>query len=875
MPLASGSRLGPYEILSVLGAGGMGEVYRARDTRLDRTVAIKVLPPDRMGREDAKARFIQEAKAASALNHPNIVAIYDVGFDQGVDYIAMEFVAGKTIDQLIGRNGMRLTELLRYAAQAADALAKAHSAGIVHRDLKPGNIMVTDDGLVKVLDFGLAKQLKSEDSLAADATTMGPQTQRGVIMGTAAYMSPEQAEGREAGPRSDIFSFGTLLYEMLTGQRAFRGDTPMSTLSSVLRDDPKPVTDVRVETPGELARIIARCLRKDPARRFQHMDDLKVALEELKEESESGRLGAVPVTQSAPARGASRYTAVAGLALAVVLGSWAVWRLVNRTPADVELHPEPLTSYRGEQVEPDLSPDGKQVAFSWGGENGDNFDIYIKLIGSDTALRLTTDPAVDTTPKWSPDGRSIAFLRRAGPGRKALMTVAALGGQERKVADFQSSHNGLSWSPDGKWLAVTVESQKPSEGAALYLVSAEGGDLRRLTSPPPPAQIDNHPAFSHDGRSIAFARVRSLQVGSLYVQPLTADFRASGEPRKLPTQEGDAISYPAWTADDREIAYSTSANARSQLFRIAADGGGPPRTLGLGEGAMMPVFSSDGRRLAYAHAFQDANIWRLDLTAKDVVSEQLIASTFREVFPQYSPDGKRIVFYSDRTGRDQIWVCNSDGSNAAPITSIDASITGTPRWSPDGQQITFDSNAGGTFSVYAVRAEGGRPLKLTDGRADSFAASWSRDGRWIYFGSKRSGRSEIWKMPSQGGAPVQVTRNGGNAGLEARDGRILYYSKDPLSLWQKVLPDGEETQIASRIHRYNIAVAPNGIYYTSMAERPAAVMFRDSATGKSTQILRMAKAPDLGLEVSPDGRSLLYVQLDFAGSDLKLVENFR
>ena len=852
----------------------MGEVYRARDTRLDRLVAIKVLLPGRVGFEEPRTRFIQEAKAASALNHPNIVTIYDVGADQGVDYIAMELVPGKTLDQLIGRNGMRLTELLRYAVQAADALAKAHAAGIVHRDLKPGNIMVTDDGLVKVLDFGLAKLAKPAESQEASTRTIHAHTKEGTIMGTAAYMSPEQAEGKEAGPRSDIFSFGALLYEMVSGQLAFRGDTRMSTLSAVLRDDPKPVTEVRVDTPSELARIIARCLRKDPARRFQHMDDLKVALEELKEESEVGGLVAAPGTAAQPARSAGCYLIAAGIAGALVLGGWAAWSCAYRAAPEIALHSVPLTSYRGTQLSPSFSPDGNQVAFSWDGEKEDNADIYIKLIGPGSPLRLTTNPASDVSPRWSPDGRSIAFLRHLAAGKTAIMSIAALGGPERRIAEFSSSFGGLSWSPDGKWLAVVAHNG--AESPAIYLVSADTGEMRKLTNPPSVTDGDRAPAFSHDGHKLAFCRIKSLQVSNLYVLPLTDDFKPRGEPQMLPTVPGQPASQPAWTANDREIVFATTGISRSYLFRTRASGGVPPRPLGLGEGAAMPALSSDGRHLAYAHYFDDANIWRVDLDGKPLVPEQFIASTSREVFPQYSPDGQRIVFYSNRSGSDQIWVSNADGSNLAPLTSMTgATITGTPRWAPDGWQITFDSNAGGVWRVYIVRADGGKPRPLTDDQSNNFVASWSRDGRWIYFASQRSGRLEVWKMPPQGGAAVQVTRNGGAAAIESRDGKTLYYSKDPNTLWRKMLPDGEETQIAGPIHRYNFAVSEKGIYYTALEDNSAVIVFRDFATGKVTPILRMAKPPDLGLEISPDGRFLLFVQLDYWGTDLRLVENFR
>ena len=296
-----GRTISHYEILEKLGEGGMGVVHKAFDTHLDRLVAVKVLPPDKVADADRKRRFIQEAKAASALNHPNIITIYDIDSADGIDFIVMEFVAGKTFDRYISRHGLRLNEALKYSVQIANALAAAHSAGIVHRDLKPGNVMVTDQGLVKVLDFGLAKLTEPAVPGEDDATrTLKPATEEGTIVGTVSYMSPEQAEGKKVDARSDIFSFGTLLYEMVTGRRAFQRDSKIATLSAILREEPKPAGQIIEGLPREFERIIARCLRKNPERRFQAMPDLKVALEELKEESDSGTLEAAPTAAPPP-----------------------------------------------------------------------------------------------------------------------------------------------------------------------------------------------------------------------------------------------------------------------------------------------------------------------------------------------------------------------------------------------------------------------------------------------------------------------------------------------------------------------------------------------------------------------------------------------
>ncbi len=448
MALTPGAKLGPYEILSLLGAGGMGEVYRARDRRLGREVAIKVLPADRMADEDRRRRFVQEARAASALSHPNIVTIHEIESADGNDFIVMEYVPGKTLDTLIPRQGMRLDEVLRIAIPIADAVARAHAAGIVHRDLKPANVIVGPDGAVKVLDFGLAKLVAQEEAGSPEHETRtkdgdaGRLSGPGTVAGTAAYMSPEQAAGRKVDARSDVFSFGALLYEMVTGRRAFAGNSTAETLAAVLREHPKVPSEVASGVPRDLEKVILRCLQKDLGRRFQQMQDVKIELQEIKEESESG-----PVASTGPARRRRHWWLAAVLAIVLPLTAvaWLRWRPreIARTPPRLV----PLTSMRGFETNPAFSPDGGQIAFAWGGEKGDSWDIYLEMIGSSEIHRLTTDPAPDFAPSWSPDGRLIAFVR-SQPGnflwyvdrrllsQGTIHLVSPVGGPDRKLSDF-------------------------------------------------------------------------------------------------------------------------------------------------------------------------------------------------------------------------------------------------------------------------------------------------------------------------------------------------------------------------------------------------------------------------------------------------------
>ena len=485
---------------------------------------------DKVGDKERKPRLLQEARAASALNHIGIVGVHDLVTEADTDFLVMEYVPGRPLDRVIGRKGLPVGIALRYAIQIADALAAAHSAGIVHRDLKPTNIMITagedgEAGFAKVLDFGLAELTEtggplSEPEETRTLTEVSPRT----IQGTISYMSPEQAQAKNVDARSDIFTFGAVLYEMITGRRAFQGDSMPSTLSAILHDDPRPITEVFPDLPRELDRIITRCLRKDPARRFQTMADLKVALEDLKEEFDSGTLTPAPLARR---RGAPVVAWASGVALltAGVLAGWLLFSFTKTSPAP--LTAVPFTTYPGSERNPTFSPDGNQVAFSWNGDAQDNFDIYVKLIGAGTPLRLTTDPAEDFSPAWAPDGRSIAFLRRRSEGRTAVVFTSPLGGPERVLAETRDvtppmyeSSGSLAWLPDSKHLVV-FDKSSPDEPVGLFLLSIETGDKQRLTKPPSNTVGDSGPAISPDGRMLAFTRTTGTVVNDLYVADLS------------------------------------------------------------------------------------------------------------------------------------------------------------------------------------------------------------------------------------------------------------------------------------------------------------------------------------------------------------------
>jgi eukaryotic-like serine/threonine-protein kinase len=884
-----GKTIAHYRILEKLGEGGMGVVYKARDTHLDRFVAIKVLPSEKVADPERKQRFVQEAKAASALNHPNIVTIYDIDQAEGIDFIAMECIPGKPLDDLVPRKGLQLKTALKYSVQIADALTTAHAAGIVHRDLKPGNVMVTESGLVKVLDFGLAKLTEDtattglEDEKTLEATKR-PKTEEGIIMGTASYMSPEQAEGRPVDARSDIFSLGSVLYEMVTGRKAFQGDTKLSTLTAILREEPKSAGQQVEGLPKEVERIISRCLRKELSRRFQYMADVKVELEELKEESDSGKLLAASATLPVLGR---RWLWAAGLLVLLAISVTVAWllRSPTKTP-QVALTAVPLTSYPGLEDHPSFSPDGSQVAFVWNGEKQDNDDIYVKLIGPGGSLRLTTDPARDHSPAWSPDGSSIAFLRDLPGGRSAVFLVPPIGGTERKVSEISSALSffaSLAWSPDGTSLAV-ADKNLPNEPFGIFLLSLETGERRKLTSPAPGSNGDYYPAFSPDGRALAFVRFEGyLSAGDLLVQQLSSNLEPQGKPKSM-LRKSQGVSSPAWTVDSREIIVPLGAafGGGNSLWRLAADASGNPQRLDFAENQIdSPSLSRQRHRLAFTRFISDSNLWRIELSGSRGQASpptEFVSSTRNEDNPQFSADGRKIVFTSDRSGNFEIWLCNSDGSHAVPVTSMGGPPAGMPRWSPDGERIAFDANPDGNWDIFVVAASGGKPRQLTNQPSSEAIPSWSHDGKWIYFCSQ-TGQFQVWKVPAEGGKAVQVTRKGGLVAFESPDGRFVYYTKSEEGtegLWRMPVEGGEETQVIDRVIALrDFAVTELGIYFLTRSNSQFSIQFFSFAAAKTETIAKVER-PTLGaLTVSPDGKTILYAQLDQFGSDLMLVENFR
>jgi Tol biopolymer transport system component len=539
----------------------------------------------------------------------------------------------------------------------------------------------------------------------------------------------------------------------------------------------------------------------------------------------------------------------------------------------------PLTSYAGFEVSPSFSPDGNQVVFSWNGEKRDNFDIYLKLVGSENCVRLTTDPAHDGSPSFSPDGRSIGFVR-ISKGRAAFIVIPSIGGPERNVVEVPIARDAeygpgplFAWLPDGKWVVTD----------GLALLSTESGEIRTLTSPPTKLLPDFSPAVSPDGRTVVFSRSVNIGVSELYLLELTDDLKPKTEPRRLTSLESFSWG-SVWTPNGREIIFTSGVFASSSdLWKVSPSGAPEPQRLPLQiEEPGFPAISRSGNRLAYQRDTRNVNVWRLSLSAPGIAASlptKLIASTRYQETAQYSPDGKRIAFESDRSGLHGIWICDAEGSNFVGLFLRSGAAGGDPRWSPDGQQIAFTFNLDGKFSIYVIKASGGQPIRMTTDSLYDRSPSWSRDGRWIYFTSIKTGRWEVWKVSAEGGASVQVTHDGGVVPFESPYGDVLYYGKTGAasSLWRMPVHGGEESKVVLYIGDDAFCPVNDGIYFVSRSDVDMnySIQFLSFATGKIRTVAPMSAPPASGISVSPDGRHLLFSQVDQVGSDLMLVENFR
>ncbi|HYW46448.1 MAG TPA: protein kinase [Bryobacteraceae bacterium] len=790
-----GQALGHYRIEAKLGEGGMGLVYRAFDTHLDRPVAIKILRADATSSPERKRRFVQEAKAASALNHPNIIHIYDISSSEGTDFIAMEFVAGKTLDQLIGKSGLPLKNTLKYSIQIADALARAHSAGIVHRDLKPANIIVGEDGRVKLLDFGLAKLTEpTDDSEGATATltaTDAPQTEEGSIVGTIAYMSPEQAEGKKVDARSDIFSFGSVLYEMVTGRRAFEGGSKLSTLSAILHKEPQPLVDLAPNLPAELEKIISRCLRKDPERRAQHAGDIKLALEELREESESGKLS--PASQSAAAQAPARRSFPLAAILsgaAVLLAAAGAFLWMKRSPsAPAGTEWVQITNFADSVSQPALSPDGRMLTFIRGPKTfiGPG-QVYIKMLPSGDPVQLTHDDLNKMSPAFSPDGSRIAYSTNTPPLGWDTWVVPVLGGDPRV---WLPNAAGLVWCDRSKLLFSEIK-EKPLHMGLVTAAENRTGE-RDLYLPAHQRGMAHRSYLSPDGKSILVVEMNERgdfdpcrllpaegnspgkQVGPPDGECTFAAWSPHGEWMYFSSNAGGVFHTWRRRFPDGPLEQITSGPTEEEGIAMAADGRSfvtavgerqssvwvhdsqGDRQISVEGQAFQPKFTPDAKKLLYrVRTGSGSELWVAELGSNH--TEPLLPGFPAGVSAgqgavwsagyDISPDGRQVVFFSrDREGKLRLWLTPLD--RRTPPRQIPGVEGEQPVFGPSGE-VFFRRIEGPSAFLYSVREDGSELRKVFETPVVDVFGVYP-DHKWLLLGASSEG--EVL-LPTGGGAPL-------------------------------------------------------------------------------------------------------------------------
>jgi eukaryotic-like serine/threonine-protein kinase len=769
MSLSAGHRLGPYEIVAPIGAGGMGEVYRARDVRLQRDVAVKILgsfaaDPDRL------RRFEQEARAASALNHPGILTIHDFGEHEGSPYVVSELLDGQNLRERMAGSALPIRKALDYAVQIARGLAAAHEKGIVHRDLKPENVFVTRDGRVKILDFGLAKLTLPEigGASATASPTLG--TEPGAVLGTVGYMSPEQVRGLPADQRSDVFSFGAILSEMLTGNRAFRGASAIETMSAILREEPVGLSESTGKIPPALVRLVHHCLEKEPSERFQSIGDVAFHLESLSTTSAA--------TSVLPAPGAARRTRiqqwiVPALALLAALAVGYVAGTLRRPVDDrvsVEVHR--LTDLPGLEEFPALSPDGKSVAFA--SYVGNRRQISVRLVTGGQPLQITHDDSDHESPRWVPDGTSIVYYSppRETEPQGTLWEVAALGGSPRRVA---SAIGGADISHDGKRIAFFRAGTGTIE---LVTASRDGADARVIAKLPLGSYYLS-PRWSPDDRSIAYQR------GYVFSHDVYAVSAQGGEPQPI-THDGRQISGFTWTADGSGVVYSSSRQSTVlylptfNLWTVGRNGQGL-RQLTFGEASYVEPDVNPAGTLVASRIQRQFNVWKfpVDGNPADNVRRavQVTRQTGQVQTPSASETDREVVYLSDSGGHGNLWVVDTETGATRQITyeqNPEISL-GVPVWSPAGRQITFYSFRAGVGGYWLVNPDGGNLRNIVPSGG---WATWSHDGQWIYYTETLPGfvQGAIKKIRPQGGPSVTVrSEKGGTRPAISPDGSTVYF----------------------------------------------------------------------------------------------------
>ena len=796
--LVPGQTIASYRIVSFLNRGGMGEVYLAEDQRLNRKVALKLLPASFTKDSDRLRRFEQEARAVSALNHPNIITIFEIQRIDSTHFLATEFVEGETLRDRLNHSFLTLSETLNIAIQVADALSAAHKTGIIHRDIKPENIMIRPDGYIKVLDFGLAKLSESTVQLVSnDEPTRKIETGSGIILGTVGYMSPEQARAHAIDARSDIFNLGAVLYEMITGHKPFEGATSSDVLAAILKTDPPPITKYKPDVPAELVRIVNKSLRKDREERYQVVKDFLIDLKSLKSEMEfeakldrSTGNGTEELdtnkqlaVDSIPAHSGEVRTAIStithsisveikrhkmGVALvtvillaAITFAGVQVYRIASRRDSSLAkasvISNAQVTFSAGLDAFPAISPDGKSVAYS--SDQDGNFEIYVKQLTRDGAeLKLTNDGYQNTEPSWSPDGQKIAYLSRK---RGGIWLVSALGGNPKQLTEFGAKP---SWSPDGSQIAFqsgaggemfVAQAMPPS---TIWVVPSNGGPPKQVSQSGNPAGGHSSPSWSPDGKHIVFQSSDFL-FAAIWVVPV------DGGPAKQIANGRQ----PIYSSDGRYIYFVTYSHrgglSRIQISSVGDAVGEVEEVVGVSPGIGLgnPTISADGKRMVYTASRIVSNLWSIALSPETgeptgPPSPFSRDTSQRNNLSQFSPDGKKIAITRWRQGSSaDIWVADADGKNLVQVTNNPATDS-QPSWLPDGKRIAFLSDRANSHPMlWTIEIATGKEEPFLDLGEGVQYAHVSPDGKQVAFNYIQNGVMNVWLASVTDGKKTQLT----------------------------------------------------------------------------------------------------------------------
>src|SRR5205809_883261 len=748
-----GKQISHYQVGSRIGRGGMGEVFLAHDTSLGRKVALKLLRSDFTRNEERLRRFRQEARAASALNHPNILTIHEIGHDGSLHFMATEYVEGETLRQHLSRARMTVGQTLDVAIQVASALAAAHQAGIIHRDIKPENTMVRTDGNVKVLDFGLAKLAQSKTVETAAPTLLKVETEPGVVMGTLSYMSPEQARGVAVDARTDIWSLGVMIYEMAAGRQPFEGETASDVMSLILQKEPLPLAHSWPEVPAELERIVRKALRKDREERYQTIKDLLIDLRNLRKELELSAemersappISARPVSsgQSAAATAHSASSAeyivteikqhkrAAALILGIIiLSAVGFYLFARRSPATKEATLRnatftQLTDQSGPEYFPSLSPDGK--SFVYASYAAGNWDIYLQRVGGKNPINLTKDSAADDTqPAFSPDGELIAFRSERDGG--GIFLMGATGESVKRLTNFGFNP---AWSPDGKEIACADEGPldpavRSNPNSRIWAVNVATGEKRLVTK-----EDSIQPNWSPHGTRIAYGGRRNLAQRDIWTIP------AGGGEAVEVTNDAAVEGSPVWSPDGKYLYFGSDRAGSMNVWRVPIEEK-TGKVLGPPEAVTTPSpysaqlsFSRDGKRMAYSQIVRGANLQRVGFDPiRETVTGQpvwITQGSRRANAPNLSLDGEWLAFDTQGGKQYHLFVIRRDGTGLRQLTD-DSYKDRAPRWSPDGKRITFHSDRSGRPEIWMINADGSGLEQLTNARDGVGNAVWSPDG---------------------------------------------------------------------------------------------------------------------------------------------------